>query len=361
VAAAGGAACLFFGAFLLVSPYVLSVTLLAGAWGEDRSHRASVAAAAALLAFLASSLAIVWFGARIGRFAWRAFGSAIAVTAGYVLTSFAFLSSAGYTMGRHAQIEKEKADMDRNMPAILANQRILALAGCLFQNRMQNPRAAYPASLDPPPQDWKCDTKFAADAVPEYTFAYVAQPDASGRITNFELTAVPKAKGVTNRDPIMMDNRGLFFVYYPWFLEGAVPKVMMASGDLMYSQITFLRSNVERYMKDKKDGLAPAGLSADAIGSLPHEPPSIEDNGVRLETRDYEIRYFPPRVDDPKKFALSAQCRTYAMNCLRSYFADYDGSMHATPEPRQATANDPLAERCELLFAAECPDIEWFP
>jgi hypothetical protein len=226
IAAAGGVACLFFGALLLVSPYVLSATLLIGAWGEDRYHRASIAAALALVAFLAGSLAIVWFAVRIGRLDWSSFGTAMGASLLYMLFGFGFLGSAGYTMGRQAQRQQEQAALDLNMPGTLARQRIMVLATCLFQNHMQNPQAGYPASLDPPPQDWKCDTKFTADAVPEHTLAYVAQTDSSGRISDFRLTAVPKAKGVNGRDPIMIDNRGVLFVYYPWFLESAVAEDM---------------------------------------------------------------------------------------------------------------------------------------
>jgi hypothetical protein len=80
---------------------------------------------------------------------------------------------------------------------------------------------------------------------------------------------------------------------------------------------------------------------------------------MRLETRDYETRYLPPRSGYATEFALSAQCKSYGLNCLRSYFADYDGNIHATSEPRQATAEDPLALRCE--FVTECPEVDWVP
>jgi len=364
IAAGAGVACGFFGAFLLVSPYaggMMSFFVGMSGWGRARADHGMMAAGLALIAFLATSLAIVWSGARIGKIQWSAFGTAIGATALYVLFGFGFLGSAGSTMGRQAQRKQEQADMDLNMPGILASQRLVALAACLFQNYIQNPQAGYPASLDPPPKDWNCDTKFAADAVPEHTLAYVARPDVSGRITDFELTAVPRTKGVNNRDPIMIDNRGLVFVYYPWSREDAVAKDMVRSNDLMYSQINFLKSNVERYMKDKNEGLAPATLNAEAIGGLGHETPSIEEDGMRLETRDYETRYFPPHAGNAKEFALSAQCKSYGLNCLRSYFADYDGSIHGTSEPRQATADDPLALRCEFAVGGECPDVDWFP
>jgi hypothetical protein len=36
------------------------------------------------------------------------------------------------------------------------------------------------------------------------------------------------------------------------------------------------------------------------------------------------------------------------------------GVFNATSEPRQATADDSLAGRCESAFG-ECPDVDWFP
>jgi len=106
--------------------------------------------------------------------------------------------------------------------------------------------------------------------------------------------------------------------------------------------------------------LAPVTLNADAIGGLGHEMPTVEDGGTRLETRDFEMLYFPPKASDPNRFAISVRCKSYGQNCLRSYFADYDGSLHATGEPRQATAHDPAPLRCENANS-ECEDIIWDP
>lgn len=362
IAAGAGVACVFFGAFLLVSPLALGLMgyfLGMSAWAGHGSDPRWLAAEVALLAFLAVSLSILWSGIRIGKIQWHAFVMAMGATVLYLVISVPVLGAVGNEMSRRAWRNQEQADRDVNMPAILARQKIVALAGCLFQSHMRNPEAEYPASLNPPAQDWKCDTKFAPDAVPEYTFAYIPQPDTSGHIAGFQLSAIPKAKGVTNRNPIMIDNSGLTFVDYRWFMENVVPKVM-GSGEVEHAQIKYLKGNIERYMKDKNEGLAPPALNADAIAGPLNEIPSIEDGGMRLETRDYEIRYFPPLAGSPKEFALSTQCKSYGLNCLRSYFSDYDGGIHATSEPRQATAGDPLASPCEFTFW-ECTDVDWFP
>ena len=362
IAAGAGVACAFFGVFSVVSPFVGMVVLLLGTsgWGTSNIDPKMKAAEVALVTFFASSLSIVWSGARIGRAQWSMFRTGIGATVLYMLFGFGFLASVSTTMGIHAQREKERADRNVPMSTGLARQTIRAIAVCLFRNHMQKPQAGYPASLDPPPNDWTCDTRFAADAVPEHRLAYDPARDLSGSITDFELSAVPYARGVNERDPIMIDNRGLLFVYYGWSREAADPKAVTVSSDLLYSQIKFLRTNVEQFIKYKNQGLAPAALNPDAIGSLGHEIPSIEDGGLRLETRDYETRYFPPPADDATKFALSAQCKSYGMNCLRSYFADYDGKIHGTSEPRQATANDPFIGPCENA-SGECADLDWFP
>jgi hypothetical protein len=143
-------------------------------------------------------------------------------------------------------------------------------------------------------------------------------------------------------------------------MQNVVPKVMVMPSDFPYSQIEALKSNIDRYMKDKKNGLAPAALNAEAIGGLGHEMPTIEEGGMRLETRDFEMLYFAPRAGDPDRFAISVWCKSYGQNCLRSYFADYDGSIHATGEPRQATADDPAPLRCENSYS-ECEDVIWDP
>ena len=82
---------------------------------------------------------------------------AIGSSALYVLFSFSFLGSAGYSMGHQAQRDKEQADLNLNMPGMLASQRIVALAACLFQNHMRSPEAGYPESIEPPAKDWNCD------------------------------------------------------------------------------------------------------------------------------------------------------------------------------------------------------------
>jgi hypothetical protein len=135
---------------------------------------------------------------------------------------------------------------------------------------------------------------------------------------------------------------------------------MVMPSDFSYSQINPLKLNIDLYIKNKGAGLAPATLNADAIGYLGYEEPIIEDGGTRMETRDFETLYLPPKTGNANRFAISVRCKSYGQNCLRSYFADYDGTVHATGEPRQATAADPAPLLCEKV-TAECEDVIWGP
>jgi hypothetical protein len=358
-----GVACGFFGGFLLISPYVLMAMFLfvgMSAWNGP-PDRGLMAAGLVVVVFLVISMWIVWSAFRIGKIQWNFFGAAVGATAFYLYFGFHSLTPIANRGQMQAEQKRVQSEMDMYKPAMLARQKTVAITACLLRNHMLHPEAGYPALLNPRPANWDCETKFATDAVPEFTLDYAPQKDAaSGRVTDFQLTAMPGKKGIQNRDPLLIDSRGLVFVDYPWDMENVTPEVMVMEGDFAYSQIGALKRNIEQYMKDKTNGVAPATLQAESIGSLGHEMPTIEDGGTRLETRDFEMLYWPPKAGDPNRFAISVLCKSYGQNCLRSYFADYDGSLHATGEPRQATANDPAPLRCEKV-SGECEDIIWDP
>lgn len=362
IATGAGVACAFFGAFVLVSPYAfMAMFLFVGmsAWNGP-PDRGLMAAGVTLLVYMVISLWIVWSAFKIGKIQWNAFGVAVGVTAFYVYFGFQSLNLTAYRGQRAAEQKKVQADMELYKPAILARETIIGLTACLLRNHMLHPEAEYPATLNPRPADWTCETKFATDAVPEFTLAYEPQKDASsGRVTDFQLTAMPGKKGIRGREPLLIDSRGVVFVDYPWEMENVTAKVMVMPSDLSNSQIDSLKYSLDRYIKDKGNGLAPTTLNAEIAGAG-YETPISEGGRMRLEARDYETLYWPPKAGDPSRFAISAQCKRYGEICLRSYFTDYDGSLHATGEPRPATADDPAPLRCER-GASECEDMIWDP
>ena len=357
-----GVACGFFGGFLLVSPFALMTMFLyvgLSAWNGPPDH-GLVLAGFTLLALIVISLRIVWSAFKIGKVQWNTFGVAVGATAFYLYFGFQSLSLTAFTGQRGAQQKKLQNEMELYKPAILARETIIGLTACLLRNHMLHPEAEYPASLNAGSANWTCQTKFATDAVPEFTLNYEPQKDAAtGRVTDFQLTAMPGQKGIRGREPLLIDSRGVVFVDYPWEMENVTAKVMVMPSDLSNSQIDLLRLNLDRYIEDKGNGSAPATLDANFAGGG-YETPISEGGRTRLEARDYETIYWPPKAGDPSRFAISAQCKRYGEICLRSYFTDYDGSLHATGEPRQATAADPAPLRCENAIS-ECQDMIWDP
>lgn len=258
------------------------------------------------------------------------------------------------------QFEQQKVQAAAKLyaPQGLAHQGIVTSAACLLTNHMLHPDAEYPLSLDHLPADVGCERAPAAETVPEYTFTYNPQKEpTTGRVTDFQLIAIPKAKGAQNRNPMLVDSRGIVFVDYPWEVANASPKVMVIPSDRDYSQIDQLRGNIGAYISQKANGVAPRSLNAEIVGGLRHKMPTIKPGGMELDT-NFKMFYLPPKARDAGKFALSVPYQRYVQNCLRSFFLDYDGTVHATGEPRQATAGDPVPPECEDV-PIECTSVAW--
>jgi hypothetical protein len=189
-----------------------------------------------------------------------------------------------------------------------------------------DPKAPFPDTLSNFPGGPGCASAPADEKIPAYTFSYEPRSNATGKIADFRLTAVPKTRGLQSRNPLMTDQRGIVFVDYPWEVN-SVPKIIVIPSDRFYSQVDHVKSNIEAYMW--KNGLtaAPASLTEEMI--LPHR-------------RHWKMAAH-----------ASARCGT---TC-----AIYRGNVHGTGEPREATAKDPLSPKCEEVQTMECTDIFWMP
>jgi hypothetical protein len=354
----------FFSAVLLMSPGMVLMMFLflglsTGSSGTHGTDPGLLTAGACLLGYLAIAAWIGIAAARIGKNQWGAFFLAVAVTWLYLAVGFPRLRLAAYRAQQKTERRKEQKDMDLYKPQMLARQRIVSLTACLLTNRMVHPDSEFPATLENLLRDSGCERVPAANAIPEYTFAYTPQFDAkTHRIIDFQLTAIPKAKGVVNRNPMLVNSRGIVFVDYPWEMAGVTPKIMIMPSDRSYSQVDQLRSNIQAYIASKGSGIAPATITPEIMGALGHEMPTIAEGGTRLEARDFVARYSPGKAGNANGFAISVQCQSYGQNCLRSYFSDQPVAIHATGEPRQANADDPISPPCEAIYS-ECNDIGW--
>ena len=73
----------------------------------------------------------------------------------------------------------------------------------------------------------------------------------------------------------------------------------------------------------------------------------------------YVARY----VAGTNDFHIEVRCEAYGPACMRAYFVEGSGVVHATGEPRAARATDPPAERCEFANVS-CdakPESLWRP
>jgi hypothetical protein len=267
------------------------------------------------------------------------------------------LQKTEYRLDRENEQRKAQAALDVFKPVVEAEHVLASLAGCLILNGSIHRESGYPQSLNPPPADWSCDRRFTEEAVKEYRLTYTPQAErARGSVTDFHLIAVPITKGVRGRYALMVDSRGVVFSDPMWGIS--TPHIRAARSEARESEIEQLASNIGRYMQEKGVTRAPIKLDGEIVGTTYGEVPKVGDDGTQLEIRNYVLRYFGPRGGDPLRFALSGQCQSYGQECLRSYFLDYDGVLHATGEPRAATAVDPAALACEASDS-ECVDVEW--
>lgn len=309
------------------------------------------------LAFLGCSVWIVVSAFRIGKVSWETFLLTLAATAICVTAGNQYLKSAEYRQGRQNEVRKAQAAFTMFESAGVAQHQISGLAGCLILNRSVHPEDGYPPSLDPPPPNWSCETKFAANVMDQYTVSYLIVTDpASKRVADFQLLAEPK-EAIRGRYAFMVDSRGIVFSDPNWGFAG--PYVRSANSEERFSEIEDLKKNIGHYMDENALIAAPQTLNAEAVGKdYGFEVPSIAADGKNLKIKNYVLYYLAPKVERSSHFALSVQCQSYGQNCLRSYFLDYDDALHATGEPRQATADDPPALECEGSDSP-CKDVVW--
>ena len=140
---------------------------------------------------------------RIGSYLARAAAGATFVCTTSGLGS---IRSASIEFHRAYQQQKQEDEFYGHRPRpVGARQNLVYLASCLFQNHFVHPQASYPRAINPQTR-WGCDTKFAANTVPDFKLSYAPQTNPiTGNVLDFQLVAVPKKKGVAR--PESLDDR----------------------------------------------------------------------------------------------------------------------------------------------------------
>ncbi len=319
------------------------------------------------LCFLASLwllVSAVLQGKGNGRAFFASFGIAVAcLVAGLYLTGRMSVPGSG--------LLKEKKAYER--PTTIPDKQVRALTACLLRHQFLHPKEGFPNSLKSIQPDWNCDPEITrANAFPRYWIFYSPGPDQSTRqIVDFCIQAVPTEKG--RLEPVASDSRGEILKIYGPAASNAQRKEIKARGSFAIEAVDAgsglwpiyaVRNGVREFMLSHDSEHAPPSLDGFLADDLrtrlacnQEEEPKERFISARGGRACYSIGYFPPSGELPKSFAISATCKSYGEECIRSYFLDYGGNLHATAEPRPATAQDQGLLPCEL--AQICQDSVW--
>jgi hypothetical protein len=234
------------------------------------------------------------------------------------------------------------------------------LAACASTYRMSH-GAQLPSNLAGLISMTGCDAALASpSAVPMYAIAVDVTPADTvnpGATVGCQFTATFTGKLLGDRAQ-RSDGRTLWSTcaghLYARELGQAAGEYLRVSPGFP-SEMNVLFNNVVR-TANEAGGRIPARLSE--LLSAPHlqnrryvydaniliaqQRADLDSNVFR--SGGYVARYVPGTSD----FHIDVRCETYGPACMRAYFVEASGVVHATGEPRAARATDPLAEHCEF-------------
>lgn len=354
---------LFVGVVFGCVGMALLVFLLAGFSGEKR---ALIALGLVGLLFLTSIWVIVCALKQI-RTSVTHFVVSACLCGAYLYIGFPAVQLREYRASQHAEHARAAQTIAYLQISDAARHAIESLTACVIEYENTQSKHEPPASLaDLPnsltlPGGARCDAGIANPGViADYTITYSPQKDATtGKLIDFRLLAMPTQKGLDYVNPMMSDSRGRIFVYERWFGteegEHLEPLLTDQPDDLSTSRLLSLRASIRFSMKNKSLKQPPLSLSNLTL-SVPAE--ELTKNPDIFQEGPYTVKYLGPSGDDADRFAISAVCQHYGDACIRSFLLAYDGEVHQTVEPREATAQDPLIPDCEKHFQG-CRDVDW--
>jgi hypothetical protein len=281
---------------------------------------------------------------------------------------FALALMAAASVPGSAEVKSKKAHQSA---AFSGEMHVRAVAACLIRHQFLHPEQGFPSSLSNIGSEWNCDPKLADPwAFPGYWMLYSVVIDPSShRAVDFRVQAIPLERG----EWAAADRRGEV-LQFTSVGENAVrkkpvntsgrPYVMAVDPHEILPVVYDVQNSVREYMRAHDPTRAPSSLAGlferQQSGSFcDNDDP--KQRLVEAETGRVcdKIDYFPPASESADSFAVSVACTSYGQECIRSYFLDYEGTVHATSEPRAATARDPILLPCETVQV--CDDPVWTP
>ena len=363
--AANGAG-IAFAAALMTTLGVFPLSFVIGLGFVDRGTPEQVAALQRLLPFcFFGALLLLVFSFRHGRGQRRAFflgfGIGIAYFFGAVtLAQSLAVPGSGALKEKIAYLGPSYSSPELHVRALMA---------CVIRYRTLHPGSEFPASLAAIGPDWNCASDIGDPwAVSGYWIDYWRVNYGS----DFRVEAVPVGNGRLGNPMPAGDGRGEVFSFLglaPSRLPHAGGHVSVQTADAggILGAVYGVRISVRDYMRAHDLVEAPPSL-AGVIDPIQMPRNWCGDEHMSKDTLIsgggglcYAVSYSPSAAP-LDSFAVSVTCVSYGEGCIRSYFMDDDGTIHATPEPRPATAQDPELLPCEKAFGfygPVCDDPVW--
>ncbi len=251
--------------------------------------------------------------------------------------------------GMRETLAQAARDVDSHTNEQVVAQTVLMVDKCAYQYISRHSAQGFPPSLQAM-KDEGCLSESQLRAEPNFTIQYVSKP-SQGRITNYAVFAKPATIFDQNLFDFFSDASGI--VYYT-------------------------RRDYQHPFAYQFGGSYDFGLLVRCIKGTCHSGPfpdsllQITNSQGRPCAADYAVDYSPSGVTyesyivtyqtiarglgGPNGLILTARPRQYGTGGLRSYIANEKYEIHATPENREATENDPLAPNCEF-GAIDCADM----
>src|SRR5579864_1044136 len=333
---------------VLVLPFLILVLLAVESSAVVAANRAL------MLLFFVALYVVVTASLKSGKM-----GARFAI--GFVIAFIYAVTAAGVI----SQMEppKVRSAKAREMVAAEALSSTKALTACLIGHEALHPDVGFPKSLSTVPSDWGCNDKVsAASTVPKYQLSYEQTVQNTVSTADFRLILVPKKRPGAAGDPLMTDSRGLMFAWYGWSdPRGVVPRLMLQQSDLENSNIWSLRTDFNHYLQ--RFG-TPSSFD-EVVAKFPNLAgwSRAGATGQQIRQGPYVVNYTISQTE-PQQVEISAVCRSYGEQCIRSYLVDFDGRVHWTAQPRPATAADAVLSTTKIGSPCEgpppCADaVEW--